>query len=393
MPLERDYQKSLPFWEGADRVKGFRKNHLIEILNQSEESTLPLDTFLRLYLRRNPAIGSKDRQEICETLYGMVRWRALLDYLCPRPVNWERKLELFCSINPLDFKNKSEIPLNIRLSFPKFIFDTLSKAYGTQKAIKFCLGSNTSAPTTIRVNTAKITREELLNQWKNLYAVSPCEHSPWGIIFHKKINLLALPEFKSGLFEIQDEGSQLVAHQVAAKPGNHVMDYCAGSGGKTLAFAHKLQNRGQIHMYDIREFMLLEAKKRLKRAGVQIFHMLTRRHLKKKSLLKKMDWILLDVPCSGSGRLRRSPDMKWKIEKGMLDQLARLQRHIFSCSLKFLRDSGRIVYATCSVFPEENEKQVSHFIKKHNLKLVEPPFVSFPASGKMDGFFSAVLSY
>lgn len=393
MTLERDYQKSLPFWVGADRVKGFRKNHLIEILNQSEASTLPLDTFLRLYLRRNPAIGSKDRQEICETLYGMVRWRALLDYLCSRPVNWERKLELFCSINPLEFKNKSEIPLNIRLSFPKFIFDTLSKAYGTQEAIKFCLGSNTSAPTTIRVNTAKITREELLNQWKNLYAVSPCEHSPWGIIFHKKINLLALPEFKSGLFEIQDEGSQLVAHQVAAKPGNHVMDYCAGSGGKTLAFAHKLKNRGQIHMYDIREFMLLEAKKRLKRAGVQIFHMLTRRHLKKKSLLKKMDWILLDVPCSGSGRLRRSPDMKWKIEKGMLDQLVGLQRHIFSCSLKFLRDGGRIVYATCSVFPEENEKQVSHFIKKHNLKLVEPPFVSFPASGKMDGFFSAVLSY
>ena len=366
---------------------------IIQILNQSEGSTLPLDTFLRCYLRRNPAIGSKDRQEICETLYGMVRWKALLDYLCPRPINWGKKLELFCSINPFDFKNKSGIPLHIRLSFPKFIVDALSKAYGTEKAIEFCLSSNRSAPTTIRVNTAKIARDELLKRWKNLYAVSPCEHSPWGIIFHKKINLLALPEFKRGLFEIQDEGSQLVADQVAAKPGDQVIDYCAGSGGKTLAFAHKLQNRGQIHLYDIREFMLLEAKKRLKRAGVQIFHILRRHHLKKKSLLKKMDWVLLDVPCSGSGRLRRSPDMKWRMQKRMIDRLVAVQRHIFSHSLRFLHTRGRIVYATCSVFPEENERQVSHFIKEHNLKLTQPPFISFPASGKMDGFFSAVLGY
>jgi len=374
-------------------MKNFRKHHLLEIFNQSEKCRLPLDAFLRDYFRKHKAIGSKDRQEVCETLYGMVRWRGLLDHLCQRPANWKKRLEIYQEINPLDFQHEEKIPLHVRVSFPKFIFETLSKAYGEKKAIELCLNSNHPAPTTIRVNPAKINRDDLLKHWKGSYSVSPCEKSPWGIVFHKKENFFALPEFKAGLFEVQDEGSQLVASEVDAKPGNHVMDYCSGSGGKTLAFAHKMKGQGQIHLYDIRAHMLIQAKKRLKRAGIQNAHPLTDRHLKRKSLIGKMDWLLLDVPCSGSGTLRRNPDMKWKIKREMLDRLIEEQRKIFAESLKFLHPNGRIVYATCSVFPEENEKQVSRFIKEYDLKLVKPPFLSVPENGKMDGFFSAVLSY
>jgi len=375
-------------------MKDFRKHHLIEIFNRSKKCTLPLDLFLRRYFRQHAAIGSKDRREICHTLYGMVRWRGLLDHLCSRSMSWGQKLEMFLCINPLDFKDQDHIPLNVRVSFPKFIVDRLIKAYGKQKAIHFCLFSNQVAPTTVRVNIAKIGRDTLLSRWKSLYPVSSCERSPWGIVFHRKINFFVLPDFKAGLFEIQDEGSQLVADQVKSKPGDHVMDYCAGSGGKTLAFAHKLKGRGQLYLYDTRQFMLLEAKKRLRRAGVQIAHPLTHRHLKKQSLIGKMDWILLDVPCSGSGTLRRNPDIKWKISKGMIDRLIQEQRQIFFKSLKFLHPKGRIVYATCSVFQEENEEQVSYFVKNYNLRLVEPPFFSFPTRDEgMDVLFSAVLSY
>ncbi len=375
-------------------MKNFRKHHLLEIFDQSEKCTLPLDLFLRRYFRQRKAIGSKDRKEICHTLYAMVRWRGLLDYLSPRPVNWEKKLEIFLQMNPLEFTEKEHIPPHIRVSFPKFIFEKLVSSYGEQKATELCLFSNQAAPTTIRVNIDKIERDALLRKFKTLYPVSPCARSPWGILFHKKINLFSLPEFKAGLFEMQDEGSQLVADQVQPKPGDHVMDYCAGSGGKTLAFAHKLKGRGQLYLYDTRQCMLLEAKKRLRRAGVQIAHPLTDRHLKKKSLFGKMNWILLDVPCSGSGTLRRNPDIKWKIEKKMIDHLVQEQRQIFSKSLKFLHPKGRIVYATCSAFQEENEEQVHYFIKTYNVRLVTPPFFSFPQEkGGMDVFFSAVLSY
>lgn len=354
---------------------------------------MPLDAFLRQYFRQHKAIGSKDRQEVCETLYGMVRWRALLDHLCDRPITWEKRLEIFLKMDPLDYQKDVSIPPHIRVSFPKFIFNTLKEAYGEKKALELCLNSNSPAPTTIRVNPLKITREELLQKWKGLYHISPCDSSPLGIIFHKKENFFALPEFKAGLFEVQDEGSQLVADKVDARPGDHVLDYCSGSGGKTLAFAHKLEGKGQIYLYDIRSYILSEAKKRLKRAGIQNGHPLTLNHLKKKGLQGRMDWVLLDVPCSGSGTLRRNPDMKWKINSEMLERLVSEQRKIFSEALKFLHPNGRIVYATCSVFPEENERQVSLFIKEYNLKLVSPPSLSFPENGKMDGFFSAVLSY
>ena len=374
-------------------MKNFRRHHLLDIFRESENQRLPFDAFLRDYFRHHKAVGSKDRQEICDTLYGMVRWKALLDHLCKPSPNWERRLDCYLQIAPLDYQNDEAIPLHIRVSFPKFIFDTLKEAYGEKKTVEICLNSNRPAPTTIRVNIAKITREELFSKWDPLYDVSLCKKSPWGIVFHKKINFFALPEFKAGFFEIQDEGSQLVAREVNAAPGDHVMDYCAGSGGKTLGFAPGMKGSGQIHLYDIRPHMLVEAKKRLKRAGIQNGHPLTQKHLKRKGLLKKMDWLLLDVPCSGTGTLRRNPDMKWKITREMIDRLALEQRKIFAETLKFLHPKGKIVYATCSIFPEENERQVAFFIEEYGLKLVKPPFSSLPENGKMDGFFSAILSY
>ena len=373
-------------------MKKFRKDHLIKILESYEQTTFPLDGFLRHYFRSNKAIGSKDRQEICDHIYGLVRWKGLLDFLCKKPITWASRLSKYLAVNPLDFTNRSDVPSHIRVSFPKTIYNRLLKHYGEKKTMAFCLNSNLPAPTTVRANLIKTTRDDLLLRWKGVYDVSPCTESASAITFHKKENFFSFPEFKEGLFEIQDEGSQLVAQQLDPKNKDHILDFCAGSGGKTLAFAPKLGKKGQIYLYDKRSKVLKEAKKRLKRSGIQNAQILDSKKLKKKGLLGLMDWILLDVPCSGTGTLRRNPDMKWKISEESIESLINEQRKIFDKVLKFLHPNGKIVYATCSVLPEENEKQISHFIKNYGLKLTKPPFLTLPNPGKMDGFFCAVLS-
>lgn len=370
-------------------MKKFREYHLLKILNESAMHSVPIDAFLRRYFKENKAVGSKDRQEICTTLYEMIRWLGLIDAKCSKPITWEKRLE---SYRKFPVANLMELPLHVQVSFPKFLFERLKEEYSEQKALDFCFNSNQQAPTTIRVNSLKTTRQALLKKWKGVFDVFPCKHSDWGIVFNKRVNFFALPEFKAGLFEVQDEGSQLVAKYVQAASGDHILDYCAGSGGKSLAFAPLMKHHGQIYLYDIRPRTLLEARKRLKRAGIQNAQLLDKKKLKKPALLNRMDWILLDVPCTGTGTLRRNPDMKWKLTPDTFTRLVEEQRKIFEEALKFLHPNGKIVYATCSVFPEENEKQISYFIKTYGLKLVGTPFQSFPKQGEMDGFFCATLA-
>ncbi len=372
-------------------ANAFQKYHLLRILDLFEGETLPLDIFLSHYFRANKAVGAKDRRTICEAIYGMIRWCGLLDHLLPKPPTWESRFSLFTSINPHDFLQKEEIPAHIRVSFPKEFFQILERAFGEKKAQELCLASNQTAPTTIRVNSTKISRDSLLEKWKELYSVSPSTISPDGIIFHKKINFFSLPEFKEGLFEIQDEGSQLVASLLEIVPGQQILDYCAGSGGKTLAFAPQTKKRGQIFLHDIRPRALLEAKKRLKRAGIQNAQILLPTDAHKETLKGRMDWVLVDAPCSGSGTLRRNPDMKWKFSSELLERVVQEQRKIVTEALDYLSPKGYLVYATCSILPQENEEQVAFFEKELPLLCIKPPFSSTPQKGGMDGFFGAVF--
>ena len=211
-----------------------------------------------------------------------------------------------------------------------------------------------------------------------------------GIQFQQKANFFAMEEFKEGLFEIQDEGSQLLADLIAANPQQKVLDYCAGSGGKTLGFAHKLRGKGQIYLYDIRPLALKQAKKRLLRAGIQNAQLILN-DKQWKPLKKSMDWILLDVPCSGSGTLRRNPDLKWKFKADQMGTLIQEQRNIFEKSLPYLKRGGSIVYSTCSLFQEENEKQIEYFLEHFPFELDGEPSCWLPQKGGRDGFFGAVL--
>jgi 16S rRNA (cytosine967-C5)-methyltransferase len=370
----------------------FRDYHALEIFRSIEIQAGPLDLFLRNYFHAHKAVGSKDRKEIAETVYGITRWRGLLDHLIGPFPSWEKRLALYANFSPADHAHDPNIPLPIRLSFPSSFFNILSDQLGEEKAIAFCQESNETAPTTVRVNALKISRDALLEQWKNAYAVSACKESVHGIVFHKKINFFALPEFKMGLFEVQDEASQLIADLVDAKPGEQIMDFCAGSGGKTLAIAPKLGGKGQLYVHDVRAGALREAKKRLYRAGIQNAQVLSADAPYKRSLKGDMDWVLVDAPCTGTGTLRRNPDQKWKFEESMLHRLIDEQRLIVREALNFLKPNGKIVYATCSVLPLENEAQAEYFEKTYGLKREGNVFSSFPKRGSMDGFFGVVFT-
>ena len=369
--------------------KPFRETHILQVLESFDESKMPLDRHLSFYFKSHKALGSKDRLEIGETIFQLIRWKPLLDAKEPNP-SWEKRLKTLPSLESL--KNDLSISLAQRSGASEEIFQLFAESLGEAKAHELLLLLNEKAPTTIRVNPLKITRDELLKRFENL-PCKPCGMSPLGITFFKREPLFALPEYKEGFFELQDEGSQLLAALVAAKPKQHVLDFCAGSGGKSLAIAPLLEKSGQIYLHDIRPWILQEAKKRLKRAGIENAQCVEPNSNGLKRLKKRMDWILVDVPCSGTGSWRRHPDMKERFSKKELFHLVGLQRTIFEQALSFLKPGGTIVYATCSLLPQENEAQVAHFLKTYPLTLVEEPLKISLTSGGCDAFFGCALTH
>lgn len=369
----------------------FRHHHLLEFFSLYEESTKPVDYLLSLYFKEHRALGSKDRRDIGDMLYGILRWKGLLDALSDKQT-WEERLRIWEEVDPLSYINDTSLPLHVRCSFPQNLFDRLVAAYGEEEAKKLCLACNMPAPVTVRVNPLKIDRDSLLLRWREQdYPVEPCAQASLGIRFAQKMAFSSMEEFRQGLFEIQDEGSQLVAGLVDAKPGDKILDYCAGAGGKTLAFAPFMANKGQIYLHDIRPWILQEAKKRLRKAGIQNAQFVPPEDKILRMIRGHMDVVLVDVPCSGTGTLRRNPDMKWKYNDVMLERLIEQQYDIAAEALSYLKPKGRLIYATCSILPEENEKQIAKLCDAFDLEMISPAFHSLPEEGEMDGFYGVQL--
>lgn len=348
----------------------YRDFHIVQILEAFQKESCPLDLFISRYFREHKSLGSSDRAVIAEAIYDTVRKWGL-------------------EANYLDVKDLNN---NLRSTMPPVLFTLLQKHFGEEKALEIAEELNHRAPTTIRANLAKITRDELIEKLKDRFPVKPCRFSPAGIVFEKKTNFFTLPEFTAGLFEVQDEASQLVAYHINAKPGSHFLDYCSGSGGKTLAIAPLLQGKGQIYLHDIRKAILTQAKKRLARAGVQNCQIILHEETKRLNALKgHMDFVLADVPCTGTGTMRRNPDMKWRFSLEALERLVHEQRTIFTEALSFLKPKGQIVYATCSLLPDENQMQTEYFLKNLPLKQVKEPFSTLPIREGMDGFYAVVF--
>jgi 16S rRNA (cytosine967-C5)-methyltransferase len=251
------------------------------------------------------------------------------------------------------------------------------------------------APLDLRVNLLKATREEARAALaaEGLDA-TPTPHSPWGLRLEGRRQITTGPAFRAGLVEIQDEGSQLVAALVDARPGQRVADLCAGAGGKTLALAMTMQNRGQLIACDVSAARLDGAVRRLRRAGVHNVE----RHLLEpgdkwiKRRANGFDRVLVDAPCTGTGTWRRNPDARLRLTEVDLAELLPKQAALLDQAAILVRTGGRLVYATCSLLAEENEAQVTAFLARcPSFALVGDPLSLSPARHGTDGFFAAVL--
>jgi 16S rRNA (cytosine967-C5)-methyltransferase len=307
--------------------------------------------------------------------------------------------------------DRSKLPLAMRANLPPWLLEKLVARDGEAGAMAMAEALNQPAPLDLRVNAIKANRDAVMTEL--LAAPILCEatpYSPLGLRVKKKPALQNLPLFKDGAIEVQDEGSQLLAHIVGVKRGEMVVDFCAGAGGKTLALGAGMRNTGRLYAFDVSEKRLAKLKPRLARSGLSNVHPVLIAHendAKVKRLAGKIDRVLVDAPCSGLGTLRRNPDMKWRQTVETVAEMHVKQIGILNSAARLVKAGGRLVYGTCSFLNEENEDVVSEFLQanpdfslvpmrevleEQKIALEMDDYLKLlPQLHHTDGFFAAVL--
>ena len=368
------------------------------------------DKVIEKILKSNPKWGARDRRFIAETIYDTVRWQRLFAELSQaNETDYWKLLGVWCIWNKTEFPDWEEFEgLNpkkiraayeevksnrkIRESIPDWLDEAGEKELGKawEKELE---AMNEEAKVVLRVNTLKISREELKQQLEEEDILSDAPTGfPDALILEQRQNIFTRQQFKDGLFEVQDAGSQLIAPFLQVSPGMRVVDACAGAGGKTLHLASLLENKGRIIALDTEEWKLEELKKRARRAGAtNIEARLIDSSKTIKRLENSCDRLLLDVPCSGLGVLKRNPDAKWKLSTEFIERAKELQQHILTDYCSMVKSGGMMVYSTCSLFPSENEAQVQNFLETHvgKFELLKQKSI-FPSEG-FDGFYMALI--
>jgi 16S rRNA (cytosine967-C5)-methyltransferase len=280
---------------------------------------------------------------------------------------------------------------NIRESIPDWL-DQLGEAELKESWDNELAALNQEALVVLRANTLKVSRKELRIKLDEEGVVTR-EDATFedALILEQRQNVFQVPSFKEGLFEVQDAASQAIAPFMKLEPGMRVIDACAGAGGKTLHIAALMKNKGRIIAMDVEQWKLDELTKRARRAGVSN---LEPRLIDSSKVIKRLensaDRLLLDVPCSGLGVLKRNPDAKWKLSEAFINEVKVLQQHIISDYCQMLKPGGLLVYSTCSILPSENEKQVKKFIEDHPTFTLITEKHLMPSDG-FDGFYMALL--
>lgn len=370
------------------------------------------DKVIERLLKSHKKWGSEDRKTVSEIFYNIIRWKKRLEYYMgegAKPGNiykmilayllWSKtkykKFEEFEGIKIADILKKLEkntVPSKaIQHSIPDWLAETLEKELGDNWE-KEMIALNEQAPTVLRANTLKTTVRELMDELKeeNVESFSLKQY-PDAVQLEEKKNVFLTSAFKDGLFEVQDASSQKIGEMLDVQEGMRVVDACAGAGGKTLHLAALMKNKGQIIALDIYEWKLAELKRRAKRAGAHNIETRTITDNKViKRLQEKADRLLIDAPCSGLGVLKRNPDSKWKIDQEFIDRIKSEQQQILQDYSKILKKGGRMVYATCSILPSENNEQVEKFLENNpDFKLLKDEKI-MPSEG-YDGFYMALI--
>jgi 16S rRNA (cytosine967-C5)-methyltransferase len=417
------------------------------ILRQS----VPVDNFLRDFFRTRRYLGSHDRKSISEAVFGMVRNYRKLDEILSRLLHssgsaslplyaiyqiriagadprtvllnlqelWTMYLpqtDLHAFIERITSDESSHFSnatarIGVEFSFPESICREWIERFGEEATERLCRALNTPAPTTVRVNTLKTTLEDCQAMFlREGIMTTKTTYSSVGLILDRKMNSGSLHAFHQGWFEMQDEASQLVSLLLGVQPGSTYVDACAGGGGKTLHIGAMMMGKGDLIAIDVDERRLTRAIERSRRAGLTNVRALkvTRLNATIGSLPNTTDGVLIDAPCTGLGTCRRNPGLKISFTKEFLSRVTTIQKNLLHSYSTLVRPGGRLVYSTCSLLQEENEKQVEDFLLAHPAftlmdasdilpGLKEEPLWSgpymmlLPHQTTTDGFFAAVM--
>ncbi len=411
---------------------GARIAAAIDILAGIEAGERPADDIAADYLRRRRYIGAKDRAQISAHVYAVLRHRAALDWWIARASKGEVEVaarsrmiaalllaptlpspasggglgrgwtseDVAASFDGDRFRPAPLAPAEERLArglagrtlthplmpravanhLPDWLLPYLDAVYGRRLEDEMA-ALNMPAPLDLRVNSLKTDRDGALRALAAEHVIAePTPWSPLGLRLKHRVPLAGTVAFKDGLVEVQDEGSQVAALLADARPGMRVVDFCAGAGGKTLALAAQMQNRGKLVACDVAEWRLERAGRRLRRAGIS--------NVERRALANERDpWVrrhaanskgggfdrvLVDAPCLGIGSWRRNPDGKWRATPNDLAELVVRQRDILASAARLVKPGGRLIYVTCSLLREENEAQAEGFLA------ASPDFALYP---------------
>ena len=387
---------------------------VIDSLNSIFNEGVYADKAVEFALKKDARWGARDRKFVAETIYEIVRWKRLYNEIAETKDHFSREnlwklftvwavlrgiqlpdWKYFENAPERRIKGKFDQVQNIRKikeSIPDWL-DELGELELGKKWDQELTALNKQAPVVLRTNTLRTSRQKL----EKILADNEIEtkidpNFKDALVLAERKNVFRTDAFQSGFFEVQDASSQLVAEFLEVKPGMRVVDTCAGAGGKTLHLAALMENKGQIIAMDIYAGKLKELKRRAKRAGA---HNIQPRLIESSKTIKKLkesaDRVLIDAPCSGLGVLKRNPDAKWKLLPEFIENIKKTQAEILNSYSKLVKKGGKLVYATCSILPSENEEQVANFLENNpNFSLVNENKVS-PSKSGYDGFYMALL--
>ena len=434
--------------------------HVLELLELVDRSTQPPDHIVSDFFKSKKYLGSHDRRFISETVFGMIRHRRFLEALLEQYVSLhpaedsldatrQRYLSLFVvygvavqnhiensqpasgvvpesywktyfpkfelqsfiewilSNKTLGFlEDDAVVQLGVRYSFLEWMIEEWQHQIGDEVE-ELLAACNSPAPVTLRVNLTKVSREDcMLRLRAEGVEATPTRLSQAGLISQKRFNQQALQSFKDGWFEMQDEGSQIVSFVLNPRPGEIIIDGCAGAGGKTLHAADLMKEEGEIIAIDVDAKRLSELRRRAERAGTRIIRTIVRDELRAEDFYGKADRVLVDAPCSGVGTIRRNPGFKWSVTESLVEHYAGLQKEILQFNSQLVKPDGLLIYTTCSLFQKENEDVVDNFLSQHNEFEITKPDISafnihtnqndqfvklFPHRYGTDGFFIAAM--
>lgn len=366
------------------------------------------DKVIEGVLKSNPRWGSRDRRFIAESTYEIVRWYRLLATPLPEakknsPVDLFRIFTIWKgweldAVISQQLKTAGSIRA-IRESIPDWLDETGLRELGELKWESEIKSLNQEARVVLRANTLRTNLPALLDRLRseNIETERVCSteifphDTPHALMLSKRMNVFSSASFKEGLFEVQDAASQLVSPFLDVRPGQRIVDACAGAGGKTLHLAALSENKGKIIALDTGERKLEELKRRARRAGASNIEA---RLIDSAKVIKRLyntaDRLLLDVPCSGLGVLKRNPDAKWKLSESFLAEVRELQKKILADYSPIVKSGGKLVYSTCSILPSENTEQVRKFLESSPDFKLEEELSVMPSEG-FDGFYMARL--